>query len=106
LSIVHFQPASQPASQISPFPLTGETRARVLVGCVQDAHCCHHPFFDESDIALFCVLDGHAGREAALTAAQLIPKARRTRHDQRPTTHLAATVGMQGMDGVSRALAD
>lgn len=41
---------------------------------LKDAHCCHFPFYDENDVALFCVLDGHAGQEAALLAAQLLPK--------------------------------
>jgi len=52
----------------------GLLRAKKEPAQQEDAHCCHFPFFENNDVALFCVLDGHAGQEAALAAAQLIPK--------------------------------
>ena len=44
--------------------------------CFQDAHCENYPLFEDKDMALFCVFDGHSGRDAATAAADVFPKVR------------------------------
>ncbi|KAL6045319.1 mgpp2cl-1, protein phosphatase 2C-like protein 1 [Balamuthia mandrillaris] len=49
----------------------------------EDAHCVHYPFFNDKDCALFCVFDGHAGKDASLAATRLFPEEFRKQLKQR-----------------------
>jgi len=52
----------------------GIQRAKKEVMQQEDAHCEHFPFEGSSDVGLFCVFDGHGGKEASNAATLLFPK--------------------------------
>lgn len=41
---------------------------------MEDVHVCSYPWEDNENLSLFCIFDGHSGRECADAAKEIVPK--------------------------------
>eukprot|EP01087_Luapelamoeba_hula_P000686 TRINITY_DN1050_c0_g2_i1.p1 TRINITY_DN1050_c0_g2~~TRINITY_DN1050_c0_g2_i1.p1 ORF type:complete len:804 (-),score=142.72 TRINITY_DN1050_c0_g2_i1:58-2469(-) len=51
----------------------GIIKAKKEVVQQEDTHCEHYPFADNPHVAVFCVFDGHGGKECSTAAIRLVP---------------------------------